>query len=401
MSGELFIRLDAAGDGARWLRLAEDGAVAASGHGPLSEIKAAGQRLVVLVPGDAVLLCRAAVPVQKSVQKRRLLAQAVPYALEDQLAADVETLHFAFGQVSSDQVAVAVIDRALMDGWLARLRAAGLNPSALVPETLLLPWQEGAWQLACLENCCLLRTGEQAGFAMDAANATLLVQQALTEAEAARPQRLVTHGADGLAPGDIEVAAEPQPLPDEILPWLASHYDERLAINLLQGSYSRRERFGQYWRPWRLAASLAALLLLVQAGVTIADHQRLSRERLALQEQVEAIYRQAFPEARKVVNPRVQMERALKELRGGGGGGLNQLLAEAGREFRASPGLTLQRLNYREGQLEVALTVADLQRLDELKQRLSQGGKLHVEIQSATAQGTLVEARLRIKGEAS
>jgi general secretion pathway protein L len=136
-------------------------------------------------------------------------------------------------------------------------------------------------------------------------------------------------------------------------------------------------------------------------GVTVADYQRLSSERAALQEQIETLYRQAFPEARKVVNPKAQMENALKSLRGGAGGGLNALLAEAGREFKASPGLELQRLNFREGQLEVALTIADLQKLDELKQRLTQSGKLHVEIQSASAQGMVVEARLKIKGHAS
>jgi general secretion pathway protein L len=399
MSGELFIRFEGDAESASWLRLAEDGAVAASGHGPLSEVKAAaaGYRLVVIIPAEEVLLCRAAVP----VQKRRLLAQAVPYALEDQLAADVETLHFAFGQVVNDEVAVAVIDRALMDGWLARLREASLNPYALVAETLLLPWQEGAWQLACFENHCLLRNGEQSGFAMDAANTAVLVQQALAEAEESKPQRLVVHGAAASPLGELELEIEPQPLPDAILPWLASHYDERLAINLLQGSYSRRERLGQYWRPWRVAASLAVALLLLQVGGTIADHQRLSSERVALQEQIETIYRQTFPEARKVVNPKAQMENALKALRGGAGGGLNQLLAAAGKEFQSSPGLTLQRLNFRDGQLDVALTIADLQRLDELKQRLTQGGKLHVEIQSASAQGTVVEARLRIKGQAS
>ena len=410
MSSELFIRFDAAGDTASWLRLTAEGGVAATGHGALAEVgaelkaAAAGYRVVVVVPGEQVLLCRVAIP----GQQRRLLAQAVPYALEDQLAADVETLHFAFGQVGKenggDEVAVAVIDRALMDEWLARLRVAGLNPYALVSETLLLPWQAGQWQLVCSGSRCLLRTGEQSGFAVDAANAAVLVEQALAEAAESRPQRLVIHGAGEmpLSFADAELEIEEQPLPDPILQWLASHYDERLAINLLQGGYSRRERLGQYWRPWRVAASLVAVLLLVQVGVTVADYRRLSREHAALLGQIETIYRQAFPDAHKVVNPKVQMERALKALRGGGAGsGLNELLAQAGKEFRESPGLTLQRLSYKEGQLEVAFTIADLQRLDELKQRLTQGGKLHVEIQSASAQGSVVEARLRIKGQAS
>lgn len=399
MSNELFVRLDIGGETASWLRLDAEGGVAASGHGPLNEIRnsAAGYRVVVIIPGEEVLLCSAAVP----GQRRRLLAQAVPYALEDQLAADVETLHFAFGQIGNDAVAVAVVDRTVMDGWLARLREVGLNPYALVPETLLLPWQAGQWQLACYENRCLLRSGEQSGIAMDVANAALLVERLLAEADESKPQRLVVAANDELALGDAGIEIERQTLPDAILPWLSRNYDEQRSINLLQGPYSRRERLGQYWRPWRIAASLVVVLLLLQVGVMVADYQRLGSERVALQNEIENIYRQAFPEAKKVVNPKVQMERALKELRGGGGAGLNLLLAQAGEQFRATPGLELQRLSYREGQLDVALTVADLQRLDELKQRLAQGGKLHVEIQSATsqatAQGSSVEARLRIR----
>ncbi len=401
MSNEFFIRFDADGaaNSASWLRLATEGGIAASGHGELAEIGklAAGYRVVVIIPAQQVLLCRATVP----GQKRRLLAQAVPYALEDQLAADVETLHFAFGQIVNNEVAVAIIDRVLMAGWLLRLREAGLTPSVLVPETLLLPWQAGEWQLACWEQLCLLRSGEQAAIVMDSANANLLVQMALAEAGESTPTRLVIYAADEPSLGELGLEIEHYPLPDSILLWLSQHYDERLSINLMQGPYSRRERLGQYWRPWRAAAALLTVLLLVQVGVTLADYQRLNREHLALQQQIETSYRQAFPEARKVVNPRVQMERALKALRGGGsGGGLNALLAEAGKEFQASPGLTLQRMSYRDGQLDVALTVADLQRLDELKLRLTQGGKLHVEIQSASAQGSVVEARLKIKGEA-
>ncbi len=401
MSNELFIRFDAGSTStAHWLRRAAEGGAAASGHGELAEIGkvAAGYRVVVIIPAHQVLLCRATVP----GQKRRLLAQAVPYALEDQLAADVDTLHFAFGQISNDTVAVAIIDRALMDVWLQRLREAGISPAALIPETVLLPWQAGEWQLACWDELCLLRHGEQSAIVMDSNNANTLIEAALAEAGETKPHRLVIHAAAEPGFDNLPVETEHHPLPDSILLWLSQHYDERLSLNLMQGAYSRREQIGQYWRPWRAAAALLLVLLVVEVGVTVADYRRLGAEQVALQQQIETTYRQAFPEARKVVNPKVQMERALKELRGGNSStGLNTLLAEAGREFQASAGLTLQRLSYREGQLDVALTVTDLQQLDELKLRLTQGGKLQVEVQSASAQGSVVEARLKIKGTAS
>jgi len=74
-----------------------------------------GRRVVAFVPGVDVRLAMAQVPAR---QEKRIL-QAVPYALEDQLAEDVDTLHFAIqfdarGRRESDPVPVAITSRARM-----------------------------------------------------------------------------------------------------------------------------------------------------------------------------------------------------------------------------------------------------------------------------------------------
>jgi hypothetical protein len=59
-------------------------------------------------------------------------------------------------------------------------------------------------------------------------------------------------------------------------------------------------------------------------------------------------------------------------------------------------------VTFRAGRLDVDLVVSNLQLLDELKQKLSQGGKLAVDIQSATADADQrVQSRLRIQGSSS
>ena len=98
------------------------------------------------------------------------------------------------------------------------------------------------------------------------------------------------------------------------------------------------------------------------------------------------------------------MESALKSLRGGGsaeGGGFTELVAKAGEQFKESDRLAVQRLSYKDGQLDVSLAIGDLQQLDQLKQRLVDKAGLEVEIQSASAKGNEVEARMRIKERAS
>src|SRR5262245_22060475 len=87
---------------------------------------AGGRRVCVLVPGADVLRAQAELPLRGGAK----LQQAVPYALEEQLADDIEELHFAVGRRPSDssRTPVAVVSRKLMDEWLAALRGAGLEP---------------------------------------------------------------------------------------------------------------------------------------------------------------------------------------------------------------------------------------------------------------------------------
>src|SRR5512139_927942 len=56
--------------------------------------EAPGRKVVVLVPGTDVLLSEPELPPKNAAK----LAQIVPFALEEQLASDVETLHFAIGK---------------------------------------------------------------------------------------------------------------------------------------------------------------------------------------------------------------------------------------------------------------------------------------------------------------
>ena len=169
----------------------------------------------------------------------------------------------------------------------------------------------------------------------------------------------------------------------------------------MQGAYSRREQLGKLWRPWRPALALLALWVIVQFGVKIYQHGIYSAEDERLRAEVNQIYLSSFPDAKRVVDARVQMEQRLAALRGGAqsGGGFMELLA-ALSDPQAIAGVELRRVGYKNGELNVALTIGDLQRLEQYKNQLVSGG-FSVEIQSATARNDRVEAQLHIKRSAS
>ncbi|MEE8378788.1 MAG: GspL/Epsl periplasmic domain-containing protein, partial [Gammaproteobacteria bacterium] len=97
------------------------------------------------------------------------------------------------------------------------------------------------------------------------------------------------------------------------------------------------------------------------------------------------------------------MSRALEKLRGGGDGdnSLLSLLAQAGKIFKETNGITLRSVRYKDGKLDVGLNITDLQSLDVLKQSLKDKAKLSVEIISASSRNGKVESRLSIKAMSS
>jgi general secretion pathway protein L len=249
-------------------------------HGSLRDavVQANGARVTVLVPAENVLLVQAVLPAMKG-QK---LARAAPFALEEQLVDDVENLHVAIGERDEKgKVANAVVSRDAMETWLTRLNNAGLHPDVMSTEVFGLQWDKDAetsqWSLVVNGKRALMRTGAQTGLAFDIDNIRLVLQASLDEAGESFPSSLtvVVCGEDR---GDLfEGSAIKNELAalcteksielsfgqsdEDCRVLLAQGFDERSAINLLQGDYSHKEQVGRLLRPWRPAIILAVILL--------------------------------------------------------------------------------------------------------------------------------------------
>ena len=103
---------------AEWLPIDESGARQGEVQsGALSDAVALsdGRKVMVLIPGTDALVAEPIVPVKSGAK----LAQVVPFALEEQLASDVDELHFAVGKRDERAgVPVVVVSHAHMEAWL-------------------------------------------------------------------------------------------------------------------------------------------------------------------------------------------------------------------------------------------------------------------------------------------
>lgn len=386
-------------DQAEWLR--PDGEVR---RGTLPELAAetSGVRRILVAPGEAIILHQVAMP----SRKRSTWVRAVPYALEDQLAEEIEALHFALGNTLDDnRLPVAVIAHDTLRAWLEACDHSGSTPAAVVPEPLLLPWQEGDWSVFLENRRAIVRTGRWEGFATEQDALGLLLNEALAAAGDAKPHRLCIWGNAATEFAKSAVVALEHHVetdPSEPLRLFAMTYQSGAVLNLLQGSHSRQTQWGRWLRPWRVTATLAGLWLLLQVGVFAYEGWRLRQEFASLGVEMERVYKAAVPGSTRIVNPKVQLDAHLRELRpnSAGGGTFLDLLERGGQSLVRYPAITLRGFSYRDGQLDLSLQGGDPATLDQLRQQLNQQPGLQTEMRTTQREGQ-VESKITLKKSSS
>lgn len=356
-------------------------------------------RWVWAVPCEAVSLHLVTLP----SNKRGLWARAVPYALEDQLAEDVDTLHFALGHaLDNGRLPVAVMSQSLLRAELGRLAQAGCIPSAAVPEVLLLPWQLGEWSVLLEPDRAVVRTGRWEGWSTELALLPLLLQQALLEAGENKPERIRLWGM----PGEEWTALDiPLHLEDHAHALEVFSSDELAisrTINLLQGAYGQQTHWRRWLKPWRSAAACAGVWLLAQGALQLHTHMALLQEKEQLRDQIADVFKAALPEVTRVVNPKVQIETKLRELQSTAvvESRFLSLLQQVGEPVSAAEDITIKGITYRDGQLELEIIGGDPATLDGLRQTLNEQGGLQADMRTSQ-RGDQMESRLSIKRTAS
>jgi len=352
VASRLLIRLcDAAATRAQWLPIGDPAGV--TGEGTLADAASAarGLQVTVLVPSSELLLTRIAVPSRKAHHVR----MAVPYLLEDQVADDIGTLHFAVGPRAADgTVGVAVINRARLQDWLDDLAAAGIAVTAMIPDLLALPLQATDWLLAGDADALLLRCGASGGLVLDEADGPALLAAALTVADPP-PARLHVIGAAAAAViTALPEAERPEVVASDtaLLPLLAGGLDPANGtIDLLQGGFARDAGRRARLATWRRPLAFAACLLLLLLGARIVNVQRLDRESVTLDAALVSTFRQAFPDVTRVVDPVKQMQLRLARSTGGDENHFLDLLAAISTALARQEKWQVASLSYRDSTL--------------------------------------------------
>ena len=359
------------------------------------------RKLVVIAPGPSVTLARPELPVRAGAK----IAQVVPYAMEESLAGEVEQFHFAIGATDAGATQVGALRREELRSWLDALAAAGLDPEAIVPDTLCIPDNPGKIVAVIDSGLLLVRAPGSLPVALDAEPLTESFTLAGLEGDDRHVQLFVSQHDWQRSREMIEALREVTGsldlhiLPEGALPLLAATAVKPETLSLMQGEFARRTGWRAEWQRWRVAAFLAMAALALHLGVRGYDLVRLHAEQRRLDAAIEQAARIALPDVERIEDARAQVEQRLAGAGSADPNGLLARLAVVGGALTGSPGPKLESLGWRERTLELQVVAPNTDSIARFAQAVNERG-LAADVASTTNSENGVEAQVRIAAEA-
>jgi general secretion pathway protein L len=418
MPQTLLLRLPAPGqEETEWLTIDDTGESETTRQRGSLTLAAAVSRtgkVVALAPATQILLTEPELPPGSGVK----LARAVPFALEELLTEDIDQMIFAIGRRRpSGGTPVAAVSRAVLQGWVSDLKAAGLEPLAMYPDISLMPENPSQTVLWLEQGRLAVRRPRALPFAVELSpvSEALVVAGVIadpldTTSEPKVPESVVlyvTREDWARVQNEFEPLTERfeslkvQLLVDGPLPWLARTLRTADAVNLLQGEFTRATDFGARWRRWRTAAALAAGLLAVHVAAQALQIRQAKHEASALDGQIASIFSTAMP-GEAMQDPRRQMQSRLDRIRKSGAGPeyFLRTLKVLGDAMAVTPKTDIDALSYRDQSLDMKVSAPSLASLSQLSQVIDKQG-MTAEIQSSTPVANGVEAHIQLRNPKS
>ena len=311
--------------------------------------------VTVLVPACEVILKAVAIPSGAA----RQLEPALPFLMEDDIAQDVEQLHFCLLNRQGDTAYVCAIERSWLEEILAAFKAHNMKVVRLLPDVLALPIPpEAELSAAKVGDEWLVRKGLYQGVSVEEAWLPLLADSPWSRAD----NELLSLNAYSPLPASCSALSEQWAYSEtaDISGMLAK---EALTspVNLLTGPYKPKSPVWKSWRIWRPVALAASVLLLVycaSAFLQIRQNESLAQE---YRVQSKHIFERIFPGQSRIpttsyLKRKMQDEEDRLFAHDAGSSPL-VLMEELSSVFPAKGELTLQSLDYDSRRAELHIQV--------------------------------------------
>lgn len=307
---------------------------------------------------------------------------ALPYALEEQLAQNVTTLHFSFDRehYKNERYLVAVTDKQFLLDLVAKLDNLNIDFDIMTLDWFALNENE-----ACVTEDGLLVRNDVFKGALNGELAALYLS-------AEEKNTALLTFKDSITTLKIKKAT---PVNSPFLEWVAQRLSQSDMMNLCQGglTHDTRQNVIRHW--YYGCAILASVFLISLLAFDAIYLHSLNKKITDVDKKIAVIYREFFPEAKQVISPRFRItQRLTAGLSSNETAILWSLLDKFGHAFKGSS-FIIEQLRFQNQMLSVTLISKDFATLENFQQRL-QRDKVKVRQAQASSQEQKVVATLEL-----
>jgi general secretion pathway protein L len=343
-------------------------------------------RCIAVLPGNSVYQTQSTL----AIRNRKLLAQALQYDLEEQLAEDVENLHIALQKNAKNGLDVAFINKALLQEYLDVFTEANLPVTKLTTDTQLLANCPQEFLLIHSTDYTLLKT-PQHNIALESQNFPVIME---TLGDTL-PVSIPVYSQTDLTIANCPIQLKQQVLSEPVFNYLCQQYQHAPVLNLLQGEFQKNPP--KLWHFIQYLGIGTLTLLLALTFHQFYQQQQLQNQELQLEQTMTDLYKTNFPKARRIIDPVAQMRTGLRtaQAQQNNNSGLFSLLAAFARSQPNK--IEINSLQYQQNKLSIDLNTQSLAQLEALSNALTRQG-LTTEISAANKVNNRVQAQLLLTG---
>ncbi|MGF1698085.1 type II secretion system protein GspL [Vibrio lamellibrachiae] len=334
------------------------------------------RQVIVLLSGEDVVLAEVDLPAGSS----RQLESMLPYLMEDDIAQDVDELHFTILSKSTGlgknakRASIAAVDKNWLSDCLGELKSLGIIVHKVLPDVLALPHSEHL-TAANINQQWLVRKGDYLGLCIESPWFELL-----------HASDWVKEGGDYLpltaysALPEIALSHE-QPWKSVDAPLIMQLLSEGAIgskVNLLTGEFKPSSSMLKYWSIWKKSAVAAAVLVCVFAGQHWLKINHDETQAQAYRAESERIFREALPGKTRI--PTVsylkrQMNDEASRLSGGGSGyPMLEWMIKIPESLKGNSSMTLLSIRYDGNREEIRIQAQskDFQSFEQVRVKFSE-----------------------------
>lgn len=344
--------------------------------------------VIIVIPQQCVYLAQVDLPEKAS---RQVLA-AIEFQIEDQLATDIESQHFALGDSAENPVSVAVVSRTIMARCMELAQKHNLRLIQVIPELFLCPWQGEGVALTEGHDGCLLRYGDYRGLKCHAQALPAMLE-------------LVKRDIDGNRIRFYATELEPTPelegyeLERHALDTIKPGFADGPLIDLQQREYQLASKWHGLARAWKWIALLFASLLVFGAYNKAVVLQSLEQELADIRQQQ---YELLIPYLPKDTNPEANLKKLLiermKQLQASQQEqGFLNLMVEFTRARSAHPNIEISRISFQGKRLSFDISSKQLNDIEALLASVKKLG-VDARLENMNIKSEQSSARLVLQG---